>query len=131
MAEQDEALREKESSFLEELGRQVSVTANVRCIFGEPIDRDGVTVIPVAQAGYGFGGGSGKKELREGKGEGAGGGGGGMVIPIGYIEIKNGETRFRPTRDSLAIVPAILAAAPVAFLMIWKVAKLLKGKQLK
>ena len=130
MSGQDESLRPKESSFVEGLAYQLGMTANARNIYGDPVERDGVTVIPVAQAAYGFGGGSGrgKKESGEVAGEGSGGGGGAMLIPVGYIEIKNGQTRFRPTRDPLAILPAILAAAPLSLLMIWRITKLLRRK---
>lgn len=115
---------EKEGSFIERLAHEVGVTANARCIYGEPVERDGVTVIPVAKAAYGFGGGGGKGEL----GAGEGGGGGVMLTPVGYIEIKNGETRFRPTRDPLALVPAMLAAAPALLLTAWKLTKLWRSK---
>ena len=130
MSGQDESLRAKGSSFVEGLAYQLGMTANARNIYGEPVERDGVTVIPVAQAAYGFGGGSGrgKKESGEVAGEGSGGGGGVMLIPVGYIEIKNGQTRFRPTRDPLAFLPAILAAAPLSLLMIWRITKLLRRK---
>lgn len=130
MSGQEEALQPKESSFVEGLAYQLGMTANARNIYGDPVERDGVTVIPVAQAAYGFGGGSGrgKKEHGEVAGEGSGGGGGAMLIPVGYIEIKNGQTRFRPTRDRLALVPAILAAAPLSLLMIWRITKLFRRK---
>jgi len=96
MPGQNEALLPTEGSLIERLAHQVGVTANAKCIYGEPVDRDGVAVIPVAKSCYGFGGGfGGQKE----KGEGGGGGGGVMLTPVGYIEIKNGETRFRPTLD--------------------------------
>jgi len=127
MSGQNEALQQKERSFIEGLAHQLGIHANARQIYGEPVDRDGVTVIPVAKVGYGFGGGSGKKEKEEG-----GGGGGGLgLMPVGYIEIKNGETRFRPTRDPLALVPSILAAAPLILLTVWKITKLLRSKDLK
>lgn len=131
MSGQDEALRRKESSFVEGLAYQLGITANARNIYGEPVERDGVTVIPVAQAAYGFGGGSGsgKKENGELTGEGSGGGGGVMLTPVGYIEIKNGKTRFRRTRDPLALVPAIIAAAPLSLLMVWKITKLLRRRE--
>jgi len=125
MAGQNEALLQKESSFIERLAHQLGITANAKHIYGEPVERDGVTVIPVAKAVYGFGGGGGKKETEEG----LGGGGGVMLTPVGYIEIKNGETRFRPTRDPL--VPVILAAAPLVLLTAWKITKFLKRKELK
>lgn len=127
MSEQNEALRQKESSFIEGLARQLAITANAKYIYGEPVERDGVTVIPVAKAAYGFGGGGGKGRL----GEGEGGGGGVMLTPVGYIEIKNGATSFRRTRDPLALVPAILAAAPSLLLTVWKITKLLRSKELK
>ena len=129
MSGQDEALRPKESSFVEGLAYQLGITANARNIYGEPVERDGVTVIPVAQAAYGFGGGSGSGKKESGEaGEGSGGGGGVMLMPVGYIEIKNGQTRFRPTRDPLALLPAILAAAPLSLLMVWRITKLLRRK---
>ena len=129
MSGQDEALRPKESSFVEGLAYQLGITANARNIYGEPVERDGVTVIPVAQAAYGFGGGSGSGKKENGEaGEGSGGGGGVMLMPVGYIEIKNGQTRFRPTRDPLALLPAILAAAPLSLLMVWRITKLLRRK---
>ena len=127
MSEQNEALRQKESTFIEGLAHELGIVANAKNIYGEPVERDGVTVIPVAKVGYGFGGGSGKKE----KEEGMGGGGGLGMMPIGYIEIKNGETRFRPTRDPLAFVPTILAAAPLILITVWKITKLLRSKELK
>lgn len=127
MSGQKEALLPEESSFVERLARQMGITANAKYIYGEPVERPGVTVIPVGKAAYGFGGGSGKQE----KGEGAGGGGGVMLTPVGYIEIKNGETSFRPTRDPLALVAAILATAPLSLLMVWKITKLLVRKDLK
>ena len=129
MSEQDEALKPKGSSFVEGLAHQLGITANAKNIYGEPVERDGVTVIPVAQAAYGFGGGSGRGKKENGEaGEGSGGGGGAMLIPVGYIEMKNGQTRFRPTRDPLALLPAILAAAPLSLLMIWRITKLLRRK---
>ena len=38
-----------------------------------------------------------------------GGGGGGVVQPAGYIEIKGGETRYRPIVDPKLAVGAVLA----------------------
>lgn len=125
MSVQNEALLQKESSFIVQLAHELGIVANAKHIYGEPIERDGLTVIPVAKVGYGFGGGGGKKE----KEEGVGGGGGLGMMPVGYIEIKNGETRFRPTRDPLAFVPVILAAAPLILVTVWKITKLFTRKE--
>lgn len=51
----------------------------VRRVFGEPFERDGVTIIPVAKIGGGAGGGSGDSA----DGSGSGGGFGLTATPAG------------------------------------------------
>ena len=64
-------------------------------VFGPPVERDGVTLVPVAWVVGGGGGGVGG--VPEAPGDGAGFG---LVsIPIGAYVIKNGEARFAPTYD--------------------------------
>jgi len=87
---------------LQHIGQTIGDRAKASTIFGEPVEREGITVIPVAKAKFGFGGGGG-----EGKeGPGRGGGGGAAVSPLGYIEVHDGTARFkripRPT-DLLAM----------------------------
>lgn len=77
------------------LAEKLGVTARASTIFGEAVERDGMTVIPVAKARWGLGGGSGKHGSA-GRREGMGGGGGVIVQPVGFIEMSNGESRFRP-----------------------------------
>ena len=113
------AVQSVETSFIERLVQQIGITANARYIYGEPVERDGVTVITVAKAAYGFGGGSGTKE-KEG---GFGAGGGVAVTPVGYIEIKDGATRFRPTRDPLVYASLIAVVAPFAAFVVWRITK--------
>lgn len=57
-------------------------------VFGAPVEREGVTVVPVAVARFGFGGGAGRDRANDQVGEGAGAGG--TVAPAGYIELKDG-----------------------------------------
>jgi len=118
--------------------------ARAAAVFGEPVERDGVTVIPVAKARWGFGGGAGSGEggaaaeagtedaespaagRRRGRGmgrsggggTGSGGGGGAMVVPAGYIEIKAGKTDYHPIIDpaQVAIVGTIATAV---VLVVW------------
>lgn len=92
----------------EKLAEQLGATAQASHVFGEAVERDGVTVIPVAKARWGLGGGSGRQG-RLGRQEGMGGGGGVVVQPAGYIEIKGGETRFRPILDPRMMIGAALA----------------------
>ncbi len=64
----------------------------VRRVYGEPIERDGVTVIPAATVRGGGGGGSDV--------EGNGGGGFGvMASPAGVYVITEGRVRWRPALD--------------------------------
>jgi uncharacterized spore protein YtfJ len=74
----------------ERLGTQFSATN----VFSAPIERDGVTVVPVASVRFGLGGGGG--EDREKHQDGAGAGAGGTVTPMGYIEVREGQSRYVP-----------------------------------
>ncbi len=111
-------------TFVEGLANKLGITANAKYIYAEPIERDGVAIVPVAKASYGFGGGSGKKAGKEG----LGGGGGVALTPVGYIEFKNGETCFRPIRDWLAVLPMIATTAPLILLSVWGINRLFRRK---
>ncbi|MCU0306947.1 MAG: sporulation protein [Thermoleophilia bacterium] len=101
------------------LAERVGARAGAQVAYGVPVERDGVTVIPVARTRWGFGGGSGHGGDPAGaQGEGSGGGGGVVVSPIGYIELSEGRARYRPIRDPLRVIPgALLALAVVALLV--------------
>jgi uncharacterized spore protein YtfJ len=89
---------------LQRIGETVGDKAKASTIFGEPVEREGITVIPVAKAKFGFGGGGG-----EGKqGPGHGGGGGAAVSPLGYIELHDGAAQFKriPRPADLLVVVA-------------------------
>ena len=64
-------------------------------VFGDPVEREGITVIPVAKARFGFGGGGGAGGREGEEGSGGGGGGGALVNPVGYIELHDGAARFK------------------------------------
>ena len=91
--------------FVERLAQRLGVAADASHIFGAPVERDGLTVIPVARAVYGFGGGSGGREGEEG----AGGGAGVALTPVGFIEMGGGAARFRRLRDPLTLLPVVAA----------------------
>ena len=80
-------------NILERVGEQLGV----RRVFGEPIERDGVLVVPVAVAIGGGGGGSAPDD------QGTGGGFGGVVRGIGVYEITGGQARFIPAIDTTAL----------------------------
>lgn len=115
-------LVENQEGIVERLAQTLGVETNASHIFAPPIERDGVTVIPVAKAVYGFGGGGGKQ-----RGEaGSGGGGGAVIKPEGYIEITDGHTRYRPIRDPAIWLPMILASGALSFLVARSMVKLLR-----
>ena len=69
------------TELLERIGETVGQRAQVSTIFGEPVQREAVTVIPVAKARFGFGGGGGSGARESDQGSGGGGGGGVAVSP--------------------------------------------------
>lgn len=76
----------------------------VHSAFGDPIEVDGTTIIPVACTSYGFGAGEGDAGMDQAQGEGSGGGGGGVSIPVGAYVTREGFTRFEPNLIALVAV---------------------------
>ncbi|SEN22251.1 hypothetical protein E3O25_11640 [Cryobacterium sp. TMT1-3] len=74
-------------------------SAGVKSAYGDPVQIDGVTLVPVALSYYGFGGG----DAGEG-GAGSGGGGGGVSLPIGAYVKSGGTARFEPNVIALLAV---------------------------
>jgi uncharacterized spore protein YtfJ len=81
-------------TFIGTMAEKLGAVARAATVFGEPVERDGITVIPVAKARWGFGGGEGHRKDEDG----AGGGGGVQVTPVGFIEIRDDAANFRPIR---------------------------------
>jgi uncharacterized spore protein YtfJ len=92
------------------LSRAVMRGTGAGAVYGDPVERGGVTVIPVARTIWTFGGGSGGVPNSEQGG--AGGGGGGITMPVGYIRIRDGKASFRPI---IGLGPMLLAATAVGF----------------
>src|SRR5712692_1412714 len=108
-------------AFLERLAEKMGAHAKASVVFGEPVERGGVTIVPVARARWGFGGGAGS---RAGEGGGSGGGGGMMVSPVGYIEMQEGQSRFRPIPDPAARLPVLIARGAIALLILGAIGRL-------
>ena len=90
----------------------------VKRVFGEPIERDGVTVIPVARVGGGGGGGAGKN--------GEGGVGFGLgATPAGVYVIKGDTVRWEPALDLNRV---ILGGQLVAIVLFMVVRSILRGR---
>jgi uncharacterized spore protein YtfJ len=100
--------RRRGDELLSTLAERIGARLGAATVFGAPVERDGVTVVPVAVARFGIGAGAGSDP---GKGqEGEGGGGGGIVAPTGYIELKDGRTRFVPIVHPARMLALVLAA---------------------
>lgn len=87
----------------------------VRRVFGDPYERDGVTLIPAAVIRGGAGSGAGKEEGRQ---EGEGGGFGLSARPAGAFVVKDGTVSWQPAVDVNRLVTvAVLGWATVAWLV--------------
>ena len=100
---------------------------STKTAYGEPIEIDGVTVIPVARVFLGFGAGGGVGEAAPSTNgddadasapAGGGGGGGGLVQPLGFIEIDATGARWvplEPSRAEIGLRAMMLAAVMLPF----------------
>jgi uncharacterized spore protein YtfJ len=108
----------EKGDFVSGLAERVGSAAGANAVFAEPVERDGVTVIPVARVSWGFGGGGGGS----GEDEGHGGGGGASANAQGFIEIEGGQARYRPIRSPLragaALLAVLAATAALAALLV-------------
>jgi uncharacterized spore protein YtfJ len=99
---------------LQQIGKTVGDKATVSTVFGDPVERQGITVVPVAKARFGFGGGGGAGARGGEQGSGGGGGGGAVVSPIGYIEVHDGTAHFKRISSPFDLVALVVAASLAA-----------------
>jgi uncharacterized spore protein YtfJ len=88
----------------------------VRRVYGEPIQEDGVTIIPAANV-MGGGGGGGDTEGNGGLGFGV------RARPAGAWVIKDGEVRWRPALDLNRVILVGQIVAIVGLLVVRSIAK--------
>ncbi len=124
--QRDETTSAGTPNFLERMAEKLGVQGRSASVYSEPIEKNGITIVPVAKVRWGFGGGGGAGGAKDGKGHGSGGGGGMRVTPVGYIELKDGQSEFKPIRDASSFVPAILAGGAVSFFLLRALRKLLR-----
>ncbi|HEY5540296.1 MAG TPA: sporulation protein [Coriobacteriia bacterium] len=92
-------------------------TYTVRRVFGEPVEKEGVTVIPVAMVAGGGGGGGAPAES-ENDAEGAGGGFGGMARPAGVFVVRADGAEWKPALDiTMIAMGGIVLGALIAVVM--------------
>lgn len=89
---------------------QAKDTLTVKRVFGDPVEKNGVTIIPAARVQGGGGGGTGEGPAGEGKGSGSGFGV--NAKPAGAYVIRGDEVVWRPAVDPNKV---IVGAAIVVF----------------
>ena len=135
--------------FVGRLAERVGAHANVKAVFGEPIEREGLVVVPVAKVRWGFGGGAGRGPLPgsagipgeasvqaagepelegvgAGGGSGQGGGGGVTADPIGWLEITDDGAEFRPIVAAMPSPAFMLATTFGAAMLVRALARLIR-----
>jgi uncharacterized spore protein YtfJ len=104
---------------VDEMMQGVRDAITVKRVYGEPIERNGTTVIPAARLRGGGGGGSDK--------ESNGGGGFGITArPVGAYVVHNGEVHWEPAVDVSRIVVGGQIVAALALLVLFM---LLRGRR--
>jgi uncharacterized spore protein YtfJ len=91
-------------------------TMTVKRVYGDPIERDGIMVIPAANV-VGGGGGGGDKENN------GGGGFGVSAKPAGAWIIRNGEAEWTPAIDATRMGMMGMLVAIVFLLTVRSIAK--------
>jgi uncharacterized spore protein YtfJ len=106
---------------VQELIGQARDALTVKRVFGEPYEKDGVTIIPAARVQGGAGAGGG--EDPQGQGTGSGSGFGMTARPVGAFVIREGELSWRPAVDVTRIVLGGQLVAIVALLTVRAIIK--------
>jgi uncharacterized spore protein YtfJ len=130
-AQAEHAAHGPQDQILEKLAERVGGKASVKAVFGDPIVRNGKSVVPVAKVRWGFGGGSGTGPVDESAGaptgSGTGAGGGVTAEPIGYLEIGEEGAVFKPIASAYPSPIFLLAAGLSGALVIRAIARLIRG----
>jgi uncharacterized spore protein YtfJ len=94
-------------------------SARVANVFGDPINQDGVTIIPVARIEGKGGGGGGTGPAQDGQTKrGRGGGFGLSTKPAGVFVLSNGKVSWRPAVDVNKVVMGGQIVAVIAVLAV-------------
>lgn len=96
-------------------------------VFGQPIEKDGVTVLPVARISGGGGGGRGQ-DAGGRESEGAGGGLGLSARPVGVYVIREGKVTWSPAVDVTRVILGGQLVGVVALLTLRALFKIIRGR---
>src|SRR5258706_5788311 len=82
---------------VQEILEKAQDTVTVTRVYGTPIEKDGLTIIPAASVSGGGGGGGGPADAGGGVGYGV------RAPPVGAFVIKDGEVRLEPAIDGTRV----------------------------
>ncbi|HSC51115.1 MAG TPA: hypothetical protein VLD16_12700 [Gaiellaceae bacterium] len=101
---------------IDELLRGAQDAMAAKRVYGEPVEREGVTVIPAASVGGGGGGG--------GDNENNGGGGFGLKArPVGAYVVSGDKVEWKPAIDVQRMMVGWQVVAGLAVLAVWSLAR--------
>lgn len=112
---------------LDTLLAQARDSMTVKRVFAEPIERDGVMVIPVANVMGGFG--SGRGDPRSADNRGLGAGFGVRATPAGVYVVDHGRVRWEPALNLNAVILGGQIVAVVLFLTLRRLASVLAERR--
>ena len=105
---------------LEQVLTQLVSNASADAVFGQPVERDGTTIIPCSEIAVGLGMGTGSGPIDErgnSTGSGGGGGGGSRGRPVAVIVMTKDGVRVEPVLDLTKVVLATFTTG--AFMLFW------------
>lgn len=108
---------------IEEVVNGVRDALTVKRVFGEPYEKDGVTIIPAAVVRGGAGGGSAPAEGAPGEAKGSGTGFGINARPVGIYVIRGETVKYRPAIDLNRIIAGAQIVAAIAFITVRTIAR--------
>jgi uncharacterized spore protein YtfJ len=92
---------------------------SVKRVFGDPYEKNGVTIIPAARVQGGAGGGSGEQEGQQGRGSGFGV----NAKPAGAFVFNGDKVSWQPAIDATKIVIGMQLVVVAALLLVRAVVK--------
>ena len=105
---------------VEQVMTELVHSASVNAVFGQPVEREGATIIPCSEIAVGLGMGSGTGPVDEQgnpTGSGGGGGGGSRGRPVAVIVMTKEGVRIEPVLDLTKVVLATFTTG--AFMLFW------------
>ena len=101
---------------LQAITERLHSSASTHTIYGDPIETQGKTLIPVAKVSYGFGGWAAGTNVLDTPDkppsakilEGGGGGGGVRMAPLGIVEVTLEQTQFLPFGGGKRMLGALM-----------------------